>query len=166
MAFRKVAAALFLFTGVDLFLMALLPAVRLLVDPLLLLLIVFCSGARSPRLFWLIGLSLGLLKDLYSGSVFGAWACTFAAAGWAVGATRQMVSWEDPAVVGVWAAVLTLFAWLFFGFWLTLADPFVRWGNGRMSALPAAMAAQGLLTAWLYPRMRRLFSPQAKSYRW
>lgn len=148
--------ALPLFLAADLLLMMLFPGLRLLVDPLFLLVIGFSVRARSSRSLWLLGFGLGLLKDLYTGAVFGAWTFTFTAAAWMIGATRRMVEWEDPALVGVWAAILTLPVWLFHGFWMTTADPFVRWGDGQWASLPAAMAVQGLLTAWIFPRMRKI----------
>ena len=156
MAFRSFVKAVALFLGADLLLMALFPALRLLVDPPLLLLIGLSSRARTWRSLWLLGFGLGLLKDLYTGTMFGAWACTFTAAAWMIGMTRQMVEWEDPVLAGVWAAVLTLPVWIFHGFWLTTADPFLRWGDGQMVFLPAVMAVQGLLFAWIFPRMRRI----------
>ena len=147
--------ALPLFLAADLLLMALLPGLRLLVDPLFLLVIVLSLRARSSRSLWLLGFGLGLLKDLYAGTTFGAWTCTFTAAAWMIGATRRMVEWEDPALVGLWAAILTLPVWLFHGFWLATADPFVRWGEGQLAVLPAAMTAQGLLAAWIFPRLSK-----------
>ena len=147
--------ALPLFLGADLLLMALFPGLRLLVDPLFMLVILLAVRARSPRSLWLLGFGLGLLKDLYTGMVFGAWTATFMAAAWMIGATRRMVEWEDPALVGLWAAILTLPVWLFHGFWLAAADPFVRWVDGQWASLPAAMAAQGLLAAWIFPRLRK-----------
>lgn len=164
MLFRPLAA-LFLFLGADLLLLALFPALRLIVDPLLLLLIGLSSGLRSSRSLWLLGFGLGLLKDLYAGTLFGAWSCAFLAAAWMIGATRRMIEWEDPAVVGVWTALLTLVVWIFHGFWLTLADPFLHWGSGRMMVLPAAMAIQGGLAAWLFPRMSKLFGRPSPGYR-
>src|SRR5438477_4445865 len=107
MAFRPVIIALALFLGVDLLLMALLPALRLFIDPLLILLVVLAFRKRSTRFLWVLGLWIGLLKVLYAGTLFGAWTFTFAAAAWMIGATRQMVEWEDPAVVGAWTAALT-----------------------------------------------------------
>jgi len=148
--------ALPLFLAADLLLMMLFPGLRLLVDPLFLLVIGFSVRARSSRSLWLLGFGLGLLKDLYTGTAFGAWTFTFTAAAWMIGATRRMVEWEDPALVGVWAAILTLPVWLFHGFWVTTADPFVRWGDGQWASLPAAMAVQGLLTSWIFPRMRKI----------
>lgn len=165
MAFGPVVTALVLCVGFDLLAMVFFPALRFLVDPLLLLLIPMASRIRSPRSLWLTGLGLGLVKDLYAGSVFGAWTFTFAAAAWLISATRQMVEWEDPAIVGIWAAILTLLVWVFYGFWMTVADPFIHWGNGQLSVLPAAMAAQGLLAAWLYPRMRKWFLKSSPVYR-
>lgn len=165
MAFGRVIAAFILFLGTDLLLIALLPALRLVVDPLLLLLICLACGTRSSRSLWMLGFGLGLLKDLYAGTPFGAWTCSFAMAAWLIGATRRMVEWEDPAVVGAWAAVLTLGVGIFHGFWLVAADPFIRWGNGRWTLLPAAMAAQGLLAAWLFPRMRKRIGKPAPVYR-
>lgn len=165
MAFRKVITASLIFLGVDLLLIGLLPAARLLVDPLLLLLIVLSPGMRTSRSLWGLGASLGLLKDLYAGSVFGAWICAFAAAAWLIGATRRMIAWEDPAVVGIWATILTLFVWLVYGLWLTVADPFVHWGNGQMLAVPASMITQGLLAAWIFPRVQKRFGAPAPSYR-
>lgn len=147
--------AVALFLAADLLLMMLFPGLRLLVDPLLVLVVVLSIRARSARSLWLLGLGLGLLKDLYAGTLFGGWTFTFTAAAWMIGATRRMVEWDDPALVGLWAAILTLPVWLFHGFWLTAADPFVRWGNGQWVWLPAAMAVQGLLSAWILPRMRR-----------
>lgn len=165
MAFRPVAAALALFLAADLLMMALFPALRLLVDPLLLLLICLSSRLRSLRSIWFLGLALGLLKDLYAGTLFGAWICTFAAVAWTIGAARRMVEWEDAAVVGIWTAILTLGASVFHGFWLTLADPFVHWGNGQVGVVPAAMAVQGLLAAWLFPRLRQRVGRAAPAYR-
>ena len=161
MVLRPVVTALALFLGADLLLMALLPALRLFIDPLLLLLMVLAFGTRSTRFLWALGLGIGLLKDLYAGTLFGAWTFTFAGVAWMVGATRQMVEWEDSAVIGVWAAVLTLAARTFYGFWLTLADPFVRWGNGQLWTVPVAMAVQGLLSAWLFPRLRKFLRSSA-----
>jgi len=155
MAFRSVLTALAVFLGVDLLLLALLPALRLLIDPLLILLVAFAFGTRSTRFLWMLGLGIGFLKDLYAGTLFGVWTFTFAGAAWLIGATRQMVEWEDSAVIGVWTAILTLVVWAFHGFWLTLADPFVRWGNGQLLIVPAAMVAQGLLSAWIFPRLRK-----------
>lgn len=143
-----------LFLGADLLLMALAPGLRLFVDLPLLLLIALSSRARTRRSLWLLGFTLGLLKDLYTGTTFGAWTCTFTAAAWLIGMTRRMVEWEDPALSGLWAAILTLPVWLFHGFWLTTADPFLHWGNGQWVFLPALMAVQGLLFAWIFPRMR------------
>ena len=155
MAFRQIVTALALFLGVDLLLLALLPALRLFIDPLLILLVALAFGTRSTRFLWMLGFGIGFLKDLYAGTLFGAWTFTFAGAAWMIGATRQMVEWEDSAVIGVWTAILTLVVWLFYGFWLTLADPFIRWGNGQLWIVPAAMAAQGLLAAWIFPRLRK-----------
>lgn len=155
MAFRQVITALALFLGVDLLLLALLPALRLFIDPLLILLVALAFGARSTRFLWMLGLGIGFLKDLTAGTLFGAWTFTFAGAAWMIGATRQMVEWEDSAVIGVWTAILTFSVWLFYGFWLTLADPFIRWGNGQHLIVPAAMVAQGLLAAWIFPRLRK-----------
>jgi len=145
--------------------LSLFPELRLLVDPLLLLLVLLASSSRSLRSIWLIGLGLGLWKDLYAGTLFGAWACTFTAVAWTIGATRRMVEWEDSAVVGVWTAILTLACWVFYGFWLTLADPFVHWGNGQWVLVPFAMMAQGLLAAWIFPRLRRGISKTDPVYR-
>lgn len=161
MAFRQILISLLLFSSVDLLLIALLPAVRLLVDPLLILLVALAFGTRSTRFLWSLGLGVGLIKDLYAGTLFGAWTFAFAGVAWMIGATRQMVEWEDPAVIGVWTAVLALAAWVFHGFWLTLADPFVCWGNGQLWILPIAMVAQGLLSAWLFPRLRRFLGKRA-----
>ncbi len=155
MAFRQVVAALAFFLGVDLLLLALLPALRLFIDPLMILLVGLAFGTRSTRFLWMMGLGIGFLKDLYVGTLFGAWTFTFAGAAWMIGATRQMVEWEDSAVIGVWTAILTLAVWLFYGFWLTLADPFIHWGNGQLWIVPAAMAVQGLLAAWIFPRLRK-----------
>lgn len=165
MAFRKVAAAIAACLGADLLMTALLPFLRLVVDPLLLLLIALSTGVRSFRALWLLGLGLGLLKDLYTGTPFGVWACTFTAAAWMIGATRRMIEWGDPAVVGVWAAVLTLLAWSFSGLWLSLADPFIQWGQGQLAFLPVAMAVQGFSAAWAFPRLQKLLGKPVPSYR-
>ena len=144
-----------LFFGADLLLTALFPALRLLVDLPLLLLIALSSRARTRRSLWLLGFGLGLMKDLYAGTIFGAWTCSFTAAAWLIGMTRRTIEWEDPALAGLWAAILTLPVWVFHGFWLTTADPFLRWGNGQWVFLPALMAIQGLLFAWIFPRLRK-----------
>jgi len=141
--------------GLDLFLLALVPALRLLVDPLLLLLVFLGFSLRSSRFLWLFGFFLGLLKDLYSSDLFGAWAGTFALTAAGIGATRHLVEWEDPVVVGVWMSILTLASALIHGLWLTLADPFLHWGNGRFAPVPAAMLLQALLATWGFPRLRR-----------
>ncbi|GEM_PF-4523032 len=151
-----ILTAIPLFLAADLLLVALFPGLRLLVDPLFLLVIALSLRARSARSLWLLGFGLGLLKDLYAGTAFGCWTFTFTAAAWMIGATRRMVEWEDPALVGLWAAILTLPVGLFHGFWLATADPFVRWGDGQWVFLPAAMAVQGLLAAWIFPRLRRV----------
>ena len=151
----KPLVALPLFVAADLLLIMLLPGLRLLIDPLFLLVIAFSVRARSARSLWMLGFGLGFLKDLYTGTAFGAWTFTFTAAAWLIGSTRRMVEWEDPALVGVWAAILTLPVWLFHAFWLTTADPFLKWGNGQLSILPAAMVVQGFLTAWIFPRLRK-----------
>ncbi len=152
----RLILALFAFLGLDLFLLALFPAVRLLVDPLLVFLVFLTFTRRSSRFLWVLGFGLGLLKDLYSGEVFGAWGGTFAATAWIIGSTRHLVEWDYPPIVGVWIALLTLLAGFLHGAWLILADPFLHWGNGRLLLLPAAMLAQGILAAWGFPRFQKL----------
>lgn len=141
--------------ALDIFLMAGLPIFRLWVDPLLLFLVFLGFAKRSSRALWFWGLMLGLAKDLYGANLFGAWAATFAALAWLIGRTRQMVEWEDPAVVGVWMSVLTLLAVLVHGAWLTAADPALSWTHGEFLSVPVAMAAQGLLAHWSFPRLQR-----------
>ena len=152
----RLIAALFAFIGLDLFLLALFPAVRLLIDPLLVFLVFLTFARRSNRFLWVFGFGLGLLKDLYSGDSFGAWAGTFALTAWIIGATRHWVEWEDPSIIGVWIALLTLLAGIVHGAWLILADPFLHWGNGQLLLLSAAMLVQGVLAFCGFPKFKKL----------
>ena len=155
---RGLAEFFLIMLGWDLFLLALFPSIRLVVDPLLLFLVFLGSALRSSRFLWLFGLGLGLLKDFYSPELFGAWAGTFSLTAWLIGASRTLVQWEDPPVVGVWTAILTLLVGVLHGIWLILADPFLHWGSGRYSLLPAGMLIQGMLATWAFPRFQRLMA--------
>lgn len=156
----------------DLLLLAGLPSARLWVDPLLLFLVFLgfakrpsragarsgASDSASHRALWFWGLMLGLTKDLYSANLFGAWAASFVALAWLIGRIRQLVEWEDPAVVGVWMSILTLLAVLVHGAWLTAADPALSWTHGEFLSVPVAMVAQGLLAHWSFPMFQRFVS--------
>ena len=161
---NRLILALLLSVGLDLFLLALFPAVRLLVDPLFLFLAFFTFGLRSSRFLWIFGLGLGFMKDLYSGDLFGTWSGTFSLTAWIIGSTRHLVEWEDPAITGIWIALLTLLVGILHGFWLTLADPFVHWGGRQLLLLPAAMLIQGVLATWGFPRFQRFVKARSLAH--
>lgn len=156
MARLRLGAVILALWGLDWVLVMLLPAARIFIDPLFALLVFLAFRKPSVRLLWLQGLALGLFKDLLSADLFGAWAVSFALTGWVLAASRQLVEWEDPVIVGVWAAVLTLFSRSVHGVWLLLADPWLRWGQGPWLWLPLSMALQGWCCALLFPRFQRL----------
>lgn len=156
MAPFRLGAVILALWGLDLLFVMLFPVVRVFTDPLFALLIFLAFRKPSVRFLWLQGFGLGFLKDLLSVDLFGAWAVTFALTGWVLAASRQMVEWEDPAIVGAWAAALTLLSWVVHGIWLVTADPWLRWNQGSWLLLPLAMALQGWCCALLFPRFQRL----------
>ena len=136
--------------------MALLPAARLLVDPLLLLLAFLGFRAAPHRLLWLQGAALGLLKDLSTGALMGGWACTFALMGALLGAGSRLVEADDPLMVGVWVALFSLASAAAYALFLSLADPLLQGFRLPWLWLPFFMAAHGGLAAWGFPRLRRI----------
>ena len=156
MIHRSLLFWVLLLWGMDLLLMALMPAVRLLVDPLFLLL-AFLGFRSSPhRLLWLQGAGLGLLKDFSTGALMGGWACAFALMGALLGAGSRFVEAEDPLIVGVWVALFALATVAAYALLLSLADPYLQGFRLPWLWLPFSMAAHGGLAAWGFPRLRRV----------
>ncbi|MBI3322675.1 MAG: hypothetical protein HYZ94_03225 [Candidatus Omnitrophica bacterium] len=147
--------------GTDLFLMAFLPAARLLVDPLFFLLAFLGFRSNPHRFLWLQAVGLGLLKDLSTGALLGGWACTFGLTGILLGMGSRLVEVEDPLIAGVWVAVYFLAATVLYALTLSLADPFIRGFHLPWLSLPFSMAAHGALAAWGFPRLRRLLRTRA-----
>lgn len=140
--------------GLDLLVLAFLPALRLAFDPLLLLLIFLGFRRASLRFLWLQGLGLGLLKDLTTGSVFGAWACAFAAVGWILSATRGWMEWEDPVVVAVFTGLFTLLGGVLYAVIVTLSDPMLGWSSTPWAVLGVSVLLHGATALWGFPRLK------------
>lgn len=153
---RTVLFWVLLLWGTDLLLGALLPAGRFLVDPLFFLLVFLGFRADPHRFLWLQGIGLGLLKDLSTGALLGGWACTFGLVGALLGAGSRLMETDDPLVVGVWVAVLSLITTVAYALLLFLADPSAQGLHAPWLWLPLSMAAQGWLAAWGFPRLRRV----------
>lgn len=158
---RAILFWVFLLWGTDLLLGALVPATRLLVDPLFFLLAFLGFRAAPHRLLWLQGIGLGLLKDLSTGALLGGWACTFGLVGALLGAGSRWVETDDPLVVGVWVALLSLITTAAYALLLFLADPSVQGFHGPWLWLPFSMAANGGLAVWGFPRLRRVLRIRA-----
>ena len=147
-----------LFVGcwaLDLLLLSLAPSLRLVFDPLLLLLIFQGFRLSSLRFLWLQGLGLGLLKDLGSGGVFGVWGCAFALVGWVIASTRGLMEWEDPVVVAVFAGLFTLLGGVIHAVILMVADPMLAWSNTPWISLLGGVVLQGAAALWVFPRLHR-----------
>jgi len=147
---------IFLFWGVDLLFLSRVPLLRWMVDPLLLLLIFLGFRLPSGRFLWLIGMGLGFLRDLGTGSLLGGFACTFALIGWILNSTRHLVEREDPLVQGIVAGILSGASGILFGGLLTLADPAVGWNRWVLWILPVAMGVNGICAALGFPRLQQI----------
>lgn len=141
----------------------LFPLLRVVVDPLFLVLVFLGLHAFSGRFLWAAGFGLGLLKDLTVGGLFGASACSFALAGWMLGAMQHLVEKEDPFVQGVWAGILSVLQWFSYGFILTLADSSLGWSVSLWFYLPLAIACNVLCVFWGFPPLRRFLKIREKS---
>ena len=139
----------------DLLFLSLAPSLRLIVDPLLLLLIFQGFHLSSLRSLWLQGFGLGLVKDLTLGSLFGAWGCAFAGVGWVLASTRHLMEWEDRVVVAVFTGLFTLLGGILHAVILVIADPMLTWSNMPWIALVATVLFHGVFAFWGFPRFQR-----------
>lgn len=143
----------------DLVIFSILPSLRWLLDPFLLIL--FFIGLRMPsiRFLWAWGLALGFLRDAAGAGLFGTWTCVFALIGWILARVRHAMELEEPLTVSVCVGVGTLAAQLLHLALLALADPSVGWGQMPWGFLPLAALAHAGLGWWGFPRLERLARP-------
>ena len=144
--------------------MALLPAARLLVDPLFFLLAFLGFRSTPHRLLWLQGAGLGLLKDLSTGALLGGWACTFGLMGLLLGMGNRLVEVDDPLVVGIWVAVFSLATSVTYALLMSMADPFLQGFHFPWLWIPFSMAAHGRLATWGFPRLQRVLQARTVAF--
>lgn len=135
----------------DLFLFLFLPALRVVVDPFFLLLVLLGFWHPSGRFIWVWGLGLGLLKDLVSGTFWGGSALVFGAVGLLLVTNRHLVEREDPLLIGIWTGIAAALKEILYGFLLVFLDPFVRFTGGWWGILILSSAANGVASAWSFP---------------
>ena len=156
MAIRRLWAVILGVWGLDLLMLALFPFLRLLIHlPLLLLLFLGFRFPLGSRTLGLVGLGLGLLRDLSSGGFFGTWACALGLTGWIVAQVRPSVETEDSFLLAVWVGISTLGALLLHGVVTTLADPGLSFRQGPWAVFPFSMAAHAGIAAWGSNRLHK-----------
>ncbi len=153
---RPLFLVLLAFWAVDLFLLPQIPFFRWALDPILLLLIFLGFRLASGRFLWLIGLGMGLLRDLATAGLWGGFACAFALIGWILNSGRHLVEREDPLMQGIWAGILAGAGTLIYGIIVACADPFVGWNRWVWAALPVIMGINGACAVWLFPKLQKI----------
>jgi len=140
--------------GFSAFLLPLVPALPLVIDPGFLLLIFLGFQKDRPHSLWLIGAGLGFFKDLAGGGLFGAWTVSYALGGWILTYGRHLVEWEDPLVQSIAAALLTGAAWFLYGFLAVTVDPEVGWNRWWWFWWPFAMGVHGAVAYLVFPKLK------------
>ena len=156
MAVLRIGILLLALWLIQLILFPYIPLLRFLLDPLFLF---FCYWAlqRTPaRWLWMMGLFLGLLKDASAGTLFGAWACSFALTGWVIAQVRYLVERDDPLIVGIWVGLLSGFVTALHALWVNLSDPALHWTFSSAWAMGVLAISQGALAVYGFPRVRKV----------
>ncbi len=162
MAFHRVCILIAFLWIVEFLFLPIIPLAKILVDPLFIFLVFRGLQASSGRFLWVEGVSLGLLKDLATGGLFGGFACSFGFIGWLLGQSQHFVEKEDPLIQAVWAGFLTAFQWVVYAFLVVLSEKTVGWGWGWWFFLPLAAVANCGFAFWVFPPFRRFLKVRDK----
>ncbi len=133
----------------------LLPLLRVVLDPLFLILVFIGLHAPSGRFLWAAGFGLGLAKDLIGGGLFGASACSFALIGWILEVLQNYVEKEDPILQGFWAGALSLIQWFFYGLIVQSTGSYAGWNPRIFFYLPPVVLFSALCAFFGFSPLRR-----------